>query len=154
MKKATLIYLLLSILLLSCNSGNEQGEYLRCNLNGQPFEDFDNAAAYISATNYANFAGNENNIIIYANVPNVTGIGTYPISIGPNAGEGELGISMNGNNYKISQAFPPSHGTITITALSNAQSTLPEIRGTFSGVAYNVSGSDSVIITNGEFSGW
>lgn len=54
MKKTTLISILLSLLLLGCNSGNEQGEYLHCNLNGQPFEDLDNAAAYISASNYAN----------------------------------------------------------------------------------------------------
>ncbi|MCX7742988.1 MAG: DUF6252 family protein [Flavobacteriales bacterium] len=154
MKKTTLCMLVLGMFSWACNPGSDQGEFLRCYLDGELFEDnTENVAAYLNSNDFATVTGSSTQIVITGIVPNVTGSGTYPISIGAGAGEGEFIFSVNGTIYKIWEGYPASHGTITITEIGS-QSPLRRIRGSFQGVAYNSTETDSIVVTAGEFSGW
>lgn len=144
------LYILLGILLVFSACSEEENEFLRCTINGIAYEDLD-IGAYINSSNIASFSGDFDNdsVVLVANVPNVPGTGTYSFYTGTS---GELSILYYGTTYSIKSIYPASHGSFTITEVGN-QSPLPRIRGNFNGVAYNTLG-DSLVITDGEFSGW
>ena len=128
----------------------QENEFLRCTVNGIPYEDLD-IGAYINSSNISSFSADFDNdsVVLVANVPNVPGEGTYSFYTGTS---GELSILYYGTTFSIKSIYPSSYGSFTITEVGN-QSPLPRIRGNFSGVAYNSLG-DSLIISDGEFSGW
>lgn len=146
--------LVLGMFSWACNSESDQGEFLRCYLDGELFEDnTEDVSAYLNSNDFATVGGGSSPITITGNVPNVTGNGTYPISIGAGVGEGEFIFNVNGTIYKIWEGYPASHGTLTITEIGT-QSPLRRIRGSFEGVAYNATQTDSIVVTAGQFSGW
>lgn len=145
------LYFLIGVLIIFSACSKEENEYVRCTINGIAYEDLD-IGAFINSSNIATFGANFDNdsIVLNADVPNVTGTGTYSFNTGT---LGQLSINYyHGTPYYISSTFPASHGSLTITEVGN-QSPWPRIRGNFNGVAYNTLG-DSLVITDGEVSGW
>lgn len=147
--KRILYFLIPAALIMGCSEA-AQNEYVRCKINGVQYEDLD-IGAYISGSDNAAFSGGfvTDSVTLVASIPNVTTTGTYNV-YGPSGGE--ITILFYGTTYAIKSIYPQSHGTVTISEIGN-QSPLPRIRGSFEGVAYNM-GTDSLVITEGEFSGW
>jgi xanthine/CO dehydrogenase XdhC/CoxF family maturation factor len=162
MKRTVLSISAISVfLLLACSCRREDDtpspdeDVLRMNVNGTLWQSpRERAAAFIdnrASTLLISGGDDDNNLVM--KIASVTGTGTYQIR-----GSGsESGLSFGTRRggrieiFVIDPARRRSRGTLTITEITGSNSAQTYVKGTFSGVAYNVTGTDSLVITNGEF---
>lgn len=146
------------ILAVSCKKDNNAGggtgqEILTMKVNGVDWAGDDNLAGFrMQSNNKANFGGRNTakNELLTMNNVEVTGTGTYTIDKTLAHNFTFLKDGAVPKIYSVSNSYPKSRATFTVTKINTGTSVLDNLEGTFSGVLYH-SATDSVVITNGVF---
>lgn len=136
------------------NNNNTPQTFVKCKINGVSFQ-ATVTNVYIDKTNSTlsvfGAKGEEKSISIV--VENMINTGTFNLTT-PNTAAGlfyaDKTVTPN-VLYTIDYLKAGASGTVTITEVTPLNSTRDNVKGTFSGVAYNTNSTDSVVITDGEF---
>lgn len=151
MKKFRFI-LLLSVVLFACQDDNTDGSsYVRMDINGTGWEADSNIYAILNTNNVTAIGGKKGPEVLVINLFHITSTGTYDI-INSDSTDFTFMHVANGVTklYHIGDAWPPSHGSVTITEINPGSTLHRYLKGSFSGVAY-YDNQDSIVITNGAF---
>lgn len=131
----------------SCNSNNNtptDNNYMRCKLNGTPWESNPNdvGAIYNSSAGMVTFSGQNSTALITANLAGISGTGNFPMGVGTTSA---MSINMNSQFYYINVDF--GSGTFHLDEIKGSGSS-HDFEGRFEGVATN-SSNDTIIISEG-----